>query len=143
MLAADSSALRVFRSLERYKGVYTGLWFTSNAERSRVAPWYNSTLGVVAEGRGTSVVAVLVHVCENGCADDYENGSGCLAESQADGDVASTARWNINGKKVGRIIDVESLSHGYSFCHRVYTDGIVPMVDRAERCLLSVTTSAR
>lgn len=38
---------------------------------------------------------VVVHVCGNDCGgggDGYENGSGNLAESQADGDAASAAR---------------------------------------------------
>lgn len=47
------------------------------------------------------------------------------------------------GKKHGQMTDAEILSHGYSFRHRVYTDGTVPMVDRVEGCLLSVTTNAR
>jgi len=36
---------------------------------------------------------VVVHVC----GDDYENGSGSLAKSQADGDV--TARWKHQREK--------------------------------------------
>lgn len=40
--------------------------------------------------RDTSTV--VVHVCGDGCGDDYENDSGNLAESQADGDVTLTAR---------------------------------------------------
>lgn len=35
---------------------------------------------------------MVVHVCGDGCGDDYANGSGNLVESQADGDVALTAR---------------------------------------------------
>lgn len=53
------------------------------------------------------------------------------------------AETSMGKRKHGQMTDAEILSHGYSFRHRVYTDGTVPMVDRVEGCLLSVTTSAR
>jgi len=45
---------------------------------------------------------VVVHVCGDGCDDDYENGSRNLADFQADGDVALTARWKHQQEKVGQ-----------------------------------------
>lgn len=102
-----------------YHGIYR-VWLTSNVERSRAAPWCNSTLVVVVvEVRDTSTV--VVHVCGDGCGGDYENGSGNLVESQADGDVTLTARWNINGKKMVRGIDTGILARLF-FSHRVATE---------------------
>jgi len=88
---------------------------------------------------------VVVHVCGDGCDDDYENGSRNLAESQADGDVALTARWKHQREKVASEGSILEFSRGYSFPTGYVpgTDEVLPMVDRTVKCLLSVISSAR
>lgn len=139
-----------FRILDQFEGtcIYR-VWLTSNAKRSRAAPWCNSMLVAVAVRDTLTVTRVVVaHVCGNGYGGDgYENGLGNLAEFRADGDVASTARWNINGRKasqrsiLGPSRAIILFSAGVHVRH--VPGGIIPVVDLAEKILPSVTTNAR